>query len=98
MSEILTPIIAQLGIGGIGGFFVGYLIKKALKFVLIIGAFAFVASYFAYETAIEVNYAQLLARAQEFVTPAWGFLSPLLSKIPFSGSLILGVIIGFMMS
>ena len=98
MSEVLTPIITQLGIGGIGGFFVGYLIKKALKFVLIIGAFAFAASYFTYENAIEVNYTQLLARAQEFVTPAWELLFPLLSKIPFSGSLILGVIIGFTMS
>jgi uncharacterized membrane protein (Fun14 family) len=59
MNDIFTPIIMQLGIGGIGGFFIGYLIKKALKFALIIGAFAFAMAYFVYESSIQINYAQL---------------------------------------
>lgn len=98
MSDILTLTIYQLGSGGIGGFFVGYLLKKVLKLVLMIGAFALVFFYFAFDNVIEVNYAQLLARAEGFVTPAWQFLSPLFLNIPFSSSLILGVIIGFILS
>ena len=98
MSEILTPIIYQLGTGGIGGFLLGYLIKKVLKFALIIGGFALVFFYFAFDKVIEVNSAQLLARAEEIVTASSQFLSPLLSNISFSGSLILGVITGFMLS
>jgi uncharacterized membrane protein (Fun14 family) len=47
---------------------------------------------------IEVNYAQLLARVGEIATTASQYLSPLLSNIPFSGSLIMGVLAGFMLS
>ena len=34
MSEILTPVVYQLGLGGIGGFIVGYAIKKIVKICL----------------------------------------------------------------
>lgn len=98
MSESLTPIIYQLGTGGIGGFLLGFLIKKVLKIALMIGGFALVFFYFAFDNVIEVNYAQLSARVAEIATAASQFLSPLLSNISFSGSLILGVIAGFMLS
>ena len=95
MNDIFTPIIMQIGIGGIGGFFIGYLIKKALKFALIIGAFAFAAAYFFYESSIQINYAQLVSRAEELATPAWNYIYPVVSQIPALGSLVLGVVIGF---
>ena len=95
MSDIFTPIMIQLGLGGIGGFFVGYLLKKALKFALIIGAFAFAVAYFVYESSIQINYAQLVSRAEALATPVWGFIYPLVSQIPALGSLVLGVVIGF---
>lgn len=98
MSEILPPIIYQLGTGGIGGFLLGFLIKKVLKIALMIGGVALIFFYFAFDNVIEVNYAQLSARVEEITTAASHFLSPLLSNIPFSGSLILGVITGFMLS
>jgi len=95
MSDIFTPIMIQLGLGGIGGFFVGYLLKKALKFALIIGAFAFAVAYFVYESSIQINYAQLVSRAEELATPAWNYIYPVVSQIPALGSLVLGVVIGF---
>ncbi len=98
MSEVLTPIIYQLGTGAIGGFFLGYLIRKVLKLALILGGFALIFFYFAFDQVIEVNYDQLMARAEEITTSASQFLSPLLSNISFSGSLILGVIAGFILS
>ena len=93
MSEVITPIIAQVGIGGIGGFFVGYLIKRVLKFALIIGAFAFVFIYFVYDTTID--FTELAARGEEIAAPTLAFVSPLLTQIPVIGSLVLGALIGF---
>lgn len=95
MSEILTPIIMQLGIGGIGGFFIGFLLKKALKFALIIGAFALVLAYFAYESSIQIDYSQLISRIETLVIPVWNYINPLISQIPALGSLVFGAILGF---
>ena len=41
MSELLTPLSTQLGMGGIGGFAVGYSLKKLAKLTAIIIGFAF---------------------------------------------------------
>ncbi len=95
MSDILTPIIMQLGIGGIGGFFIGYLLKKALNFALIIGAFTLALAYFAYESSIQIDYGQLISRMETLVTPVWNYIYPLVSQIPALGSLVFGAIIGF---
>ena len=95
MFDIFTPIMIQFGLGGIGGFFVGYLLKKALKFAVIIGAFAFVVAYFAYESSIQVDYAQLISRIEVVAVPIGEFIYPLVSQIPALGSLVLGVVLGF---
>ena len=95
MSDIFTPIMMQIGLGGIGGFFVGYLLKKTLKFAVIIGAFAFAVTYFAYESSIQVDYTQLISRIEVVAAPAWNFIYPLVSQIPALGSLILGILLGF---
>ena len=95
MSDILTPIIMQLGMGGIGGFFIGYLLKKALKFALIIGAFALVLVYFVYESSIQIDYSQLISRINPLVVPVWNYIYPVFSQIPALGSLVFGAILGF---
>ena len=95
MFDIFTPIMIQFGLGGIGGFFVGYLLKKLLKFALMIAAFAFVVVYFAYESSIQVDYAQLISRIEVVAVPIGEFLYPLVSQIPALGSLVLGVVLGF---
>ena len=95
MSDILPPLMMQMGLGGIAGFFVGFLLKKALKFAMIIGAFTFVLAYFAYESSIQIDYAQLVSRAEEVATPALNFIYPVLSQIPALGSLVVGALLGF---
>ena len=95
MVEVVTPIIYQLAIGGIGGFFLGYMLKKVTRLALIVGVLIFAILYLAYDNLIRIEYDQLLRRIQYIITPAWGFLSPLLSNVPFASSLIVGVIIGF---
>ena len=94
MGDVVTPIIYQLAIGGIGGFFLGYIIKKVTRLALIVGVLIFAILFLTYDNLIRIEYDQLSRRVQSIVTPAWGFLSPLLSNVPFVSSLIVGVIIG----
>jgi uncharacterized membrane protein (Fun14 family) len=95
VSDLLTPVMIQLGLGGIGGFLVGYVVKKALKYALIIGVFTFVLAYFAYESSISINYEQLVSQAEAVSKPLWSLIYPIISQIPAIGSLVLGVIVGF---
>ena len=94
MSEVLPPIAYQLGIGGFGGFFVGYIVKKVLKIAIVIGVLVFALIYFAYKDVINVNYGKLIASISEYSGPAWELLTPLLSNLPFIGSFILGLMLG----
>lgn len=93
MSEALIPIAYQLGVGGIGGFFVGYAVKKIVRIAIIIGVFAFSLVFLAYVNVINVDYDELLgvARATE---PALGVLAPLVSALPFLGSFFVGLVYG----
>jgi uncharacterized membrane protein (Fun14 family) len=95
MIDVFSPILIQLGFGGIGGFFVGYLLKKVLKFALMIGVIAFIFTYFAYESYMEIDYAQLISRAEQIATPAINFIYPLISQLPAISSLVVGAVIGF---
>jgi len=94
MSEFLSPIAFQLGIGGFGGFLVGYVLKKVVKIALILGAFVLVIIYLAYRNVIDVNYDDLLKSISGYAGSAWEFLTPLLSNLPFVGSFILGLVLG----
>ena len=95
MTDVFSPILLQLGLGGLGGFFVGYLLKKVLKFALIIGLFAFIATYFAYESYMEIDFAHLISRVEQLATPVLNFVYPLISQIPAIGSLVVGAVVGF---
>jgi uncharacterized membrane protein (Fun14 family) len=95
MTDIFSPIMMQLGLGAIGGFFIGYLLKKVIKFALILGVFAFIATYFIYENSIEINYTQLIENVEELATPAMNFIYPILTQIPALGSLVVGALLGF---
>jgi len=95
MIDMFSPILMQLGLGGLGGFFIGYLLKKVLKFALIIGALTFILTYFAYESHIQIDYVQLISRLEQLATPIYNFLYPLISQIPAIGSLVIGAVIGF---
>jgi uncharacterized membrane protein (Fun14 family) len=95
MTDAFTPLIIQLGLGGIGGFFVGYLLKKVIKFALIIGIFTFLLTYFASADYVQIDFGLLVSRVNELVTPAVNFIYPLVSQIPTVGSLMIGTLIGF---
>ena len=99
MSEILTPIIYQLGIGGIGGFIVGYAIKKIIKIIVIIfGLFFLALIYLGYAGVISVGYDRLadaVSKALPLIKQAPRLLTTIISHLPFAGSFIFGFTLGF---
>jgi uncharacterized membrane protein (Fun14 family) len=98
ISESLTSIVFQLCIGGIGGFFIGYAIRKFIKIALIIGVIVFSLIFLAYTDVINVDYSGLSEMASSFVNavnPALNVFTPLLAHTPFIISLIVGIFLGF---
>ncbi|MEM3730506.1 MAG: FUN14 domain-containing protein [Candidatus Bathyarchaeia archaeon] len=98
MSEIISPLIYQLGLGGIGGFIVGFTIKKLSKLiVMLIGIFIIILLYMGASGIISINYEKLwgsLATLLSFLGEAAVWLIGLVSLIPFFGSFFVGFLLG----
>jgi len=100
VSEAFAPILFQLGIGGIGGFFIGYAIRKVIKIALILGIVVFSLLFLVYAKVIGINYGEFVNAVSRFfenIDPVLGALSPLLLHLPLIGSLIVGLIAGYKM-
>ena len=98
LSESITHVLFQLGIGGIGGFLIGYTMRKVIKIAFILGVVVFSLIFLAYTNVINVDYKGLSETASSLVNainPALNLFTPLLGHVPFIASLILGLIIGF---
>jgi uncharacterized membrane protein (Fun14 family) len=98
MSEVISPVVFQLGLGGVGGFIVGFALKKISKLILIvIGLFLVVLLYLAAKGIININYAALW-NALEGLSGRGGqaasWLIGLISILPFAGSFIVGFLLG----
>ncbi len=95
MSDMLTSTASILIVGGIGGFFVGYIAKKLLRFAITIGVVVFALMYMTYRDAININ-------LEELAGTLWGFvelleplqLTALMTSGPFIGSFGLGLLFG----
>ena len=95
MSEFLTPVVYQMGIGGIGGFLVGYTIKKITRLIaIILGFFIIVLIYLGYTGIISVNYDKLSEAVSGLVEQAPNILQPIISNLPFAGSFSVGLTLG----
>lgn len=98
MSEVLTPIAYQLGVGGILGFVVGYAFKKLAKIVAVFaGVLAFVLIYLGYEGVISINYnelAEMIGRLMGIAGQASGIITAVIASLPFVGSFIAGAAVG----
>jgi len=97
-SDLLAPILGEVGIGGVGGFVVGYTLKKLAKLVVFILGMGFVLlEYLAYLGIISINFAALQEWASGLVAPAGalgGFLVQFLANLPFGASFALGFYVG----
>ena len=95
MSEIITPIVYQLGLGAVGGFIVGFVLKKIAKlFVFVIGL---VIAALLYLGVISINFDALwraIASGLGLAGEAVSWLVGLISLIPFIGSFMVGFLLG----
>ena len=97
MSEFVIPIVYQLGIGGIGGFFVGYAVKKIAKILaVILGIFLLSLISLAYVGVINMNYDKLTGVLSKLTIPeqAAELLMPIIANLPFAGSFTVAFLIG----
>lgn len=99
MSAVLPSVVYQLGVGGIGGFIVGYAIKKISKLIIVLmGLFIIFLLYLGTSGMISVNYEELwkaLASLLGFASQAATWLIGLASLLPFMGSFLAGFLLGF---
>ena len=95
MDNLLGSIILMLVIGGMAGYFIGYLLKKISHFALIIGIFVFLLMYLIYTKSINPDLGELGATVTRFAeTLAPLGLAGLMSSAPFVGSFIVGLFFG----
>ena len=98
MSEIVSPLVFQLGIGGVGGFIVGFALKKLSKLVLFLtGLFILALIYLSTQGIINVDYASLFNALSSLIgsaSSAFSWLVGVISLLPFAGSFIAGFLLG----
>ena len=101
MSEILSPVAYQLGVGGVGGFIVGYAFKKISKLIIILaGLFFLLLLYLGYSGIISINYDKLLEAIENGLGlsgQAVQWLIGIISILPFAGSFTVGFFLGLKM-
>lgn len=98
LSNILTPMAGEIGIGGVGGFVVGYAFKKVAKMVALALGLGFVAlQYLAYKGVIIIDYTSL----REWVLNMMGqsaeyqsIIIDIIVHIPFGASFAAGFYLG----
>jgi len=98
LSNILTPLAGEIGVGGIDGLLAGWALKKAAKMVAVMIGIAFLGlQYLAYKDIIAIDYAALQGWANELVGQAAGTQSLLVDFIahaPFGAAAIGGFYLG----
>lgn len=98
MSEVISPLVFQLGVGGVGGFIVGFALKKLSKLILFLtGLFIILLIYLSTQGIININYASLWSALSGLVGLSGSALSwivGVISLIPFAGSFVAGFLIG----
>ncbi|RJS69979.1 hypothetical protein CW693_01005 [Candidatus Bathyarchaeota archaeon] len=99
MSSVFPSVAYQLGIGGVGGFVLGYIIKKVSKLIaVLLGLFILFLLYLGVKGVISINYDALWKAIRDllgFAGQAAGWLIGFVSLLPFMGSFIAGFLLGF---
>ena len=98
MSEIIIPVVYQLGLGGVCDFIVGYALKKITKlFIVIIGLFVLTLLYLSVNDVININYDALwttIANWLGLAGQAASWVVGIISVLPFIGSFAAGFLLG----
>ena len=95
MIDFFTQLLVSLGIGGIGGFFIGFVTKKIIKILMIIvGLYLLSLFYLMNMKIITIDFTKLFATSSDVITQIISFLLQTLPYLPISGSFILGFVLG----
>jgi len=98
LVEVLTPLLIQLGVGGVAGLCVGYALKKLGKLMAILIGIAFLGlELLAWKGIISINYDALVTWANELFAQVGiveGILSTIIGNLPFAASFLVGFAIG----
>jgi len=98
MSEVVSPLVFQLGVGGIGGFIVGYALKKLSKLILVlIGLFVLALIYLSTQGVININYDSLWNALSGLIGlggSVFSWLIGVISLLPFAASFVAGFLLG----
>jgi len=99
MSEIVMPIVYQLGVGAVGGFVVGYAVKKVTKLIaIIIGLCILALIVLGARGILTIQYDKLFEAVSGLLgSPggALGWLSAIIAHVPFAGSFGVGLFLGW---
>jgi len=99
MSDIVSPLAYQLGLGGVGGFIVGFALKKISKLIiLLMGLFIIALLYLGTSGIISINYHELWNALRGWLGhlgQAASWLVGLISLLPFAASFVVGFLLGF---
>jgi uncharacterized membrane protein (Fun14 family) len=99
LSEVLTPIVYELGLGAVGGFVVGFALKKIAKlFIIVIGIFIVTLLYLGANDIITINFGALWSAVGGWLGGAGqaaSWLVGLIAILPFIGSFAVGFFLGF---
>lgn len=102
MSAIAIPVAYELAVGGIGGYLLGYALKKVTKFLaLLIGIIILAVIYLAYSGLLNINFqgfANETKNALTYVGQAFVNIAPFLVNLPLLGSFFLGLFIAYKMA
>ena len=95
---MLTPLLTQLGVGGIGGLCVGFALKKLAKLAAVLIGLAFIVlELLAYYGIININYGALSDWVNGVIGGVGvleGVLSAIIGNLPFASSFVVGFVIG----
>jgi len=101
LVEILTPLLTQLGVGGVAGLCVGYALKKVGKIAAFILGIAFIGlELLAYKGIIDIHYDALITWGQEMIRQVGvleGLMTLIIANMPFAASFLVGLAIGLKM-
>ena len=92
--EAVKPILYAIGVGGIGGFFIGYVLKKILHLAMMLGVFTLVFLYLAQTKAININFEEIAMMISESSNFFEQLVTPLIVGVPFLGSFSVGFLGG----
>lgn len=98
MSEIFPQIGYQVGIGAVGGFIVGYAVKKIGKLIAILAGLVIVGLlYLSTSGIISINFDALwkaVANGLGMAQSAFSWLVGIIALLPFAGTFIAGFLLG----